>query len=80
RTFVVPAIVSMIMAAAAYLAYRGCRMLMGNTVSTFIAVFVGVLIYGIGMVSFHGITQEELAALPKGNTIIRFLRKLGLLR
>ncbi|MCD7820495.1 MAG: polysaccharide biosynthesis protein, partial [Lachnospiraceae bacterium] len=79
RTFVVPSVVSIIMAAAAYLAYTGCHTFLGNTVSTFIAVFVGVIVYGIGMVSFHGITQEELAAMPKGNSIIRILRKLGLL-
>ncbi|MCD7841227.1 MAG: polysaccharide biosynthesis protein [Lachnospiraceae bacterium] len=80
RTFVVPAIVSVIMAAGAYIAYLGCHMIMGNTISTVIAVFVGVVIYGIGMVSFHGVTEEELAGLPKGGTIIRVLRKMGLLR
>ncbi|MCC8105371.1 MAG: polysaccharide biosynthesis protein [Clostridiales bacterium] len=80
RTFVVPAVVSIIMAAAAYIAYMGCHLLMGNTVSTVIAVIVGVIVYGIGMVSFHGVTVEELAAMPKGSVIIRILRRMGLLR
>ncbi|MCD8021569.1 MAG: polysaccharide biosynthesis C-terminal domain-containing protein [Lachnospiraceae bacterium] len=80
RTFVVPAIVSVIMAAAAYLVYTLFHTFAGNTVSTFIAVIAGVVVYGIGMVSFHGITQEELAAMPKGTAIIRVLRRLGLLR
>ncbi|MCD7884217.1 MAG: polysaccharide biosynthesis protein [Lachnospiraceae bacterium] len=80
RTFVVPAVVSIIMAAAAYLVYTLVHQVLGNTVSTFIAVIAGVVVYGIGIVSFHGITQEELAAMPKGNSIIRLLRKMGLLR
>ncbi|MCC8136866.1 MAG: polysaccharide biosynthesis protein [Clostridiales bacterium] len=80
RTFVVPAIVSVIMAAGAYITYQGCHLLMGNTISTVIAVVVGVFIYGIGMVSFHGITEEELAVMPKGSAAIRILRKMGLLR
>ncbi|MCD8336496.1 MAG: polysaccharide biosynthesis protein [Lachnospiraceae bacterium] len=80
RTFVVPAIVSVIMAAAAYLVYMAVHTFLGNTVSTFIAVIAGVAVYGIGMVSFHGVTQEEIAALPKGTVLIRFLRKLGLFR
>lgn len=80
RTFVVPAVVSVIMAAAAYLVYMAAHTFFGNTVSTFIAVLAGVLVYGIGMVSFHGVTQEEIAALPKGTVLIRILRKMGLLR
>ncbi|MCD7736940.1 MAG: polysaccharide biosynthesis protein [Lachnospiraceae bacterium] len=80
RTFVVPFIVSIIMAAAAYLVYTAFHVFSGNTLSTVVAVFAGVIVYGIGMVSFHGITPEELAMLPKGNAIIRMLRKMGLLR
>lgn len=80
RTFVVPAVVSVIMAAAAYLVYMAAHTFFGNTVSTFIVVLAGVLVYGIGMVSFHGVTQEEIAALPKGTVLIRILRKMGLLR
>ncbi|MCC8044901.1 MAG: polysaccharide biosynthesis protein [Clostridiales bacterium] len=79
RTFVVPAVVSIIMAAAAYLVYTLVSQFLGNTVSTFIAVIAGVVVYGIGIVSFHGITQEELAAMPKGNSIIRVLRRMGLM-
>ncbi|MCD8105319.1 MAG: polysaccharide biosynthesis protein [Lachnospiraceae bacterium] len=80
RTFVVPAVVSIIMAAAAYLVYTLIHQVLGNTVSTFVAVIAGVAVYGIGMVSFRGITQEEIAGMPKGKSIIRLLRRMGLLR
>ncbi len=82
RTFIVPLLVSLIMGAAAYIVYSLFHLLFGNTVSTFIAIIAGVVVYGIGLVSFHGVTQEEIASLPMGigTTLIRLLRKIGLLR
>ena len=80
RTFVVPAIASAIMALACHIVYMGLNRFLGNKISTVVAIVFGVLVYGIGMVSLHGISEEELGALPKGYLIIRFMRKLGLLR
>ncbi len=80
RTFVVPAIVSIIMGAAAYIAYSALHLIAGNTVSTVFAILVGILVYCIGLVSFHGISQDEIASMPKGTTIIRILRKIGLIK
>lgn len=80
RTFIVPGIVSMIMGAAAYIVYSAFHLFAGNAVSTVFAVAAGVLVYGIGMVSFRGITSEELAMFPKGHLIIKLLRRMGLLR
>ena len=80
KTFAVPAIVSVIMGAAAYLVYSAFHLFAGNTFSTFAAILAGVIVYGVGMVSFRGITIEELAHFPKGHLIIRLLRKTGLLK
>ena len=80
RTFVVPTLVSIIMAFGAYGVYSLFHMFMGNTISTIIAIAVAVVLYGVGLVAFHGITIEELASMPKGNMIIKMFRKLGLLR
>ena len=44
-----------------------------------IAIVVGVLIYGIGLVSFRGVSSDEIARLPKGKLMIKTLRRLGLL-
>ncbi len=79
RTFIVPVLASLIMGAAAYIVYSVVHFIFGNTVSTFIAIIAGVVVYGIGLVSFRGVTQEEIASLPKGTTIIRLLRRIGLL-
>ncbi|MDO4297462.1 MAG: polysaccharide biosynthesis protein [Lachnospiraceae bacterium] len=80
RTFVVPTIVSMIMAAACVLSYKGINAIAGNSIATVFAILVGVIVYCIGLVSFRGITIEELASLPKGHVIIKFVRKLGLMK
>lgn len=80
RTFLIPMIVSIIMGAAAYLIYQLFHLVFGNTISVLFAILAGVATYGIGLISFKGITVEEIAALPKGHLIVRLLRKTGLVR
>ncbi|MDD6324506.1 MAG: polysaccharide biosynthesis protein [Lachnospiraceae bacterium] len=80
RTFFVPVIVSIIMGAAAYLVYQLFHLVFGNTISVLFAILAGVATYGVGLISFKGITVEEIAALPKGHLIVRLLRKIGLVR
>lgn len=80
KTFIVPGIVSIIMGAAAYLAYLAFNLFAGNTISTFVAIIVGIAVYCIGMVSFRGITIEELASFPKGHLIVKMMRRLGLIK
>lgn len=80
RTFVIPSLASVIMAFGAYAVYHLFHLFAGNTISTVFAILAGVVIYAVGLVSFHGITVEELSSLPKGHMIIRIFRKMGLLR
>ncbi len=80
KTFVVPGIVSIIMAGAGYLVYFVFSLFAGNTVSTVIAILVGIVVYGIGLVSFKGVTIEEISSFPKGYLIVRMLRKTGLIK
>ena len=80
RTFLIPVIVSIIMGAAAYLIYQLFHLVFGNTISVLFAILAGVATYGIGLISFKGITVEEIATLPKGHLIVRLLRKTGLVR
>ena len=68
------------MGAAAYIVYSLFHVFTGNTFSTMMGILAGAVVYGIGLVAFHGITIEEIAAFPKGHLIIKMIRKLGLLR
>lgn len=80
KTFFVPVVASIIMAAAAYLAYSLFHVFTGNTFAVFMGILAGVVVYALGLVAFHGITIEEISAFPKGHLILKLIRKLGLLR
>lgn len=80
RTFIIPLIDSLIMAAAAYIVYWLAHFVFGNTIATFLGIFVGMIVYGVAMVAFHGITPDELSSFPKGYLLVRLFRKMGLLR
>lgn len=80
KTFIVPSIVSIIMGAAAYIIYSVFHVFAGDTISTIMGILAGAFVYGIGMISFRGITAEELAMFPKGHVLIKLLRRAGLLR
>ena len=80
KTFVVPAIASIIMGAAVYLVYSVFHLFAGNTISTVIAILMGVVVYGVGLVSFKGISIDEIAMFPKGHLIIKVLHRSGLVK
>ncbi len=82
RTFLIPVIVSIIiMGAAAYLRLPAVPFgVWQYDLRAVCNLLAGVATYGIGLISFKGITVEEIAALPKGHLIVRLLRKTGLVR
>lgn len=80
KTFFVPVISSLVMAAAVYIVYAALHTFLGNTISTVFSILVGVVVYAIALVAFRGITINEISAFPKGYLILRVLRKLGLVK
>ena len=80
RTYVVPVLASAIMAFAAYGIYSLFHLVFGVTVSVVIAILAAIVVYVVGLGAFHGITAVEVLSLPKGKLLLRFYRKLGLLR
>ena len=80
KTFFIPIVASAIMAFAVFGIYSLFNLFAGVTVSTVIAVITGALLYGFVMIVFKGITPDEIAMLPKGKTLLRLLRRIGLIR
>lgn len=80
RTFLIPLTASALMGVAAYAVYHG---LMGavksNTISTLVSCAAAVPVYGVTLLLLKGLTAEELAAFPKGRTLVAIARKLHLL-
>lgn len=55
--------------------------LASNTLSTALAILIGVVVYGIALVLLGAVAEEDLARVPKvGAPLARMFRKIGLLR
>lgn len=50
-----------------------------NTIGFLVAFVLGVITYAIALPLFNGVTEEELIRIPKGQVIVRVLKKVGLL-
>ena len=79
KTFIVPAISSIIMAFGAYAVWYVLHLVLSNSISTVLAILAGMIIYAIALVVFKGLTREEMMKLPKGDLIARLFTRLGLL-
>ncbi|MGN0341578.1 MAG: polysaccharide biosynthesis C-terminal domain-containing protein [Roseburia sp.] len=81
KTYLIPAISSAIMGVAVYFCYQFIQKISGiNAVSTLVSIVIGILIYVIMMLLLRGLGEEELSRFPKGAALVRFFKKLHLLR
>mgnify|MGYP001020483087 FL=1 len=74
-----PIISGIAMFIAAGIFYNVFDGIIGNAPSVLLAVLLGALIYTAVLVKIKGITEKELAAFPKGNVILRFLKAMKLM-
>lgn len=68
-----------IMTVIVLIAYRLMLPVLGNSIATLMSVCVGACVYGITLIKIKGITADELVMMPKGNGIVKILKKLRLL-
>ena len=81
KTFIKPAIASVIMGAIVFGFYKLTYSLIGsNTICTIAAIIVGVIVYFVVLLLIRGLTEEELKSFPKGTLLIKIGKKLHLLR
>ena len=80
KTFVKPAIASVIMGLIVYAVYfAGYKLVHSNAVCTVLSIFVGILTYTVALLLIRGLTEDELRSFPKGTLIIRIAKKIRLL-
>ena len=88
KMYLIPILSSIAMGGCAFGAYRLFSFLISkvlpreyfaNLISVLIAIFVAVVVYAVGMVKTKGVTEDELLSFPKGNKIVRILRKVNLI-
>lgn len=80
KIFILPAIASVVMGAAAYGTYTGLfNLVESNVISLIFAVIVGAVIYGILILKTGVLKRNDILAMPKGSKLARMLEKLHLI-
>lgn len=85
RTFIIPAIASIIMGVAIYYTRFGLMTLYSGRaivtkIWTVITIFVGMFVYFIFLILLKGLNAEEMLHFPKGHVLLRISRKLHLIK
>ena len=81
RTFVVPGVASVLMGVVIFLNYKLWMYIFRvNALATIVNILVGAIVYAALLFLLKGLTEEEILKLPKGRTIVRFAKKMHLLR
>lgn len=79
-TVVRPFISAAVMSVIAWLCYMAAGSKFGNTISTFIAIAAGIVVYVIMIFATKTISSADLDSIPKLRKLSKLLKKLRLLR
>ena len=80
KTFLLPGIAAAIMGAVAYYTYTGIYKITGrNVVGIGMAVLFAVLVYGLLLLAFKAVNEDEIRSMPKGAALVRILKKFHML-
>jgi len=74
-----PLLSGIVMSVAVLAVYYLCRSVIGNSLSTALAVCVGAGAYGIMLLKSRAIETNEIKLLPKGEKLAKLLSKLKLI-
>ncbi len=73
-----PILASAIMGAIVYFAHKLLVTLIGNAVSTIIAIFIGIIVYALLVLLMKLLKKEDIYMIPFGTKIYKILIKLKL--
>ncbi len=80
KLFLKPFLAALVMGAAVYGVYHGLILLIPvSRMVLLIAIGAGVCVYAAVLLFIGGVTEEELAAFPKGGMLVHIAKKLHLL-
>ena len=79
KTFLIPLLSSAVMGLVVFGVQWLLNKLMGNTVSTVIAILIGVIVYSVCLIKLKGIKEREILDLPKGRLMVIILKKFRIL-
>ena len=77
KTYILPSVAALIMGAAAYGTYHGLNYIIpSNLVCLMIAMVIAVAVYFVLLILFGVLNEEELLAIPKGQMLVRLMRRI----
>lgn len=79
-TFFKPLAASVIMSVFTWLCYHGVSRVAGNAIGTLVSILLAVCVYVVALIGLKTLTEEEMLQMPKGNLIVKVLKKVHLLR
>jgi stage V sporulation protein B len=80
KTFVIPFVSAGLMGVAAYFTYLGMDVWTGsNLISVTVSIIIAVIVYFLLLIFLRGVNENELAFIPKGEILVRLLKKIHLL-
>ena len=80
KTFIIPAIASVIMGVIALGIHLLFELFSSTQVATLVALPVAVVVYAMALVMLGGVSEQEMYEMPKGALLVRVCRKAGLFR
>lgn len=81
RTFLIPALASLFMGAAAWAVYEGMYLMTSSMrISVIPAILVAAIVYFVMLILMRGLSEEELRGFPKGYLLVKVAKKCRLLK
>ena len=78
--FIKPLVIVITMFIAVKLSFTFMIGMLGNTLSTILAIAIGAIVYILATFTLGGIKKEELLSMPKGDKVYKVLRKLKIMK
>lgn len=78
--FIKPLLIVITMFIAVKLSFTFIIGILGNTLSTILAIAIGAIVYILATFTLGGIKKEELLSMPKGDKVYKVLRKLKIMK
>ena len=80
KTILLPAAASAVMGAAAFGAYQLFYRVCGsNLISTVFSILLAILVYGVLLIKFGCLDQDELRRMPGGTRLLGLLKRVRLM-
>ena len=78
KTFIIPAIASVIMGVVALVVHLFFELFLGKHIATILALLAAVAVYGTAIILLGGLTEAEMRQMPMGTKLVAVCKKCRL--